>query len=746
MTEVMKHDHHKLAIARRDAVNRLQRDIKLSLGQKQNLPDMLMTAPLAINLLGQIKLLAFSDDALRIRLTEPQGGFQHLQRTSLSAAMIQIVDQSAGAFDSAEKNMRRIRLQANVMFGKNGRVQAIFACLQDPRMAKKNLLGSMAKFQSDMEDCAEWAKDTEAQFDALVRCAQEVNLAMSDEMTSTAEKQEQMRREEMKTKAASEIQNSAINVLKARVKDAATEFREARSQYQKENSKSEISAMASAAALGLGSSFNGLINATIGVFRETTRAAVEVVKVAGEVGKMAISHRRQASPSGGPGTRVTTANEHDGSATNQPPTVGIDPALLAAEELETQLSNLYCLLCGDSLWLVEGGGGSEISGYDRRFEAIEKGLGDFKSSHVLNARAILDEARSVVAAVLEDDSEMRKGGKDAGWWDMRLGRRQRRVKDLQHRATKLRSFAASQPGQGFAGSLDVPVQTSRPGDSAYTKIMRQRHQKLFITRIAMNDARSNLEKTAEMQQQVQAQIVEIARALKEFEHKGATLEDTKKILRRAMDAMVAFQDQVRQLTDFFNVIASIISVVCKSHAEQYLQTIEEGVDRGNGGGADIFAIAYSEQQLRIIRETLVTLRGHFSFVVSSTSLYQEIATAHINPCIRMAANLPLSVSPAQQDLAKQQLKDATDKSSEAIKMLAQKQMEAYHNELDKRVSEIEDEMAALGLPPSELADEEENLRAVEEGVKEAGDEIAEDAKWAADLFEDITADIWRHNV
>ena len=47
-----------------------------------------------------------------------------------------------------------------------------------------------------------------------------------------------MRREEMKTKAASEIQNSAINVLKARVEDAATEFREARSQYQKENSKS----------------------------------------------------------------------------------------------------------------------------------------------------------------------------------------------------------------------------------------------------------------------------------------------------------------------------------------------------------------------------------------------------------------------------------------------------------------------------------------------------------------------------
>jgi hypothetical protein len=40
---------------------------------------MLMTAPLAINLLGHIKLLAFSDHALRIRLREPKNGFIHLQ-------------------------------------------------------------------------------------------------------------------------------------------------------------------------------------------------------------------------------------------------------------------------------------------------------------------------------------------------------------------------------------------------------------------------------------------------------------------------------------------------------------------------------------------------------------------------------------------------------------------------------------------------------------------------------------------
>jgi hypothetical protein len=36
--------------------------------------------------------------------------------------MIQIVDQSSDAFDCAEKNIRAIRMQANVMFGRNGHV------------------------------------------------------------------------------------------------------------------------------------------------------------------------------------------------------------------------------------------------------------------------------------------------------------------------------------------------------------------------------------------------------------------------------------------------------------------------------------------------------------------------------------------------------------------------------------------------------------------------------------------------
>lgn len=72
MTQVLAQEPEDVVVARRKAAANLQQDLKLSLGQSQSLPGMLRTAPLAINLLGQIELLAFSDDALRIPLTEPR--------------------------------------------------------------------------------------------------------------------------------------------------------------------------------------------------------------------------------------------------------------------------------------------------------------------------------------------------------------------------------------------------------------------------------------------------------------------------------------------------------------------------------------------------------------------------------------------------------------------------------------------------------------------------------------------------
>lgn len=61
----------------------------------------------------------------------------------------------------------------------------ILMCLQDPRLARTNLINSMDGLEKEIQACADRAKQIEEQFDVLVHCADEVNLAMADEAGKT---------------------------------------------------------------------------------------------------------------------------------------------------------------------------------------------------------------------------------------------------------------------------------------------------------------------------------------------------------------------------------------------------------------------------------------------------------------------------------------------------------------------------------------------------------------------------------
>ena len=52
---------------------------KSSLALHDDMPDLLSRAPLALNLLGQCRLLAFSENVGSIETTPPSGKWQHLR-------------------------------------------------------------------------------------------------------------------------------------------------------------------------------------------------------------------------------------------------------------------------------------------------------------------------------------------------------------------------------------------------------------------------------------------------------------------------------------------------------------------------------------------------------------------------------------------------------------------------------------------------------------------------------------------
>ena len=52
-------------------VNKLHNDMKASLAKNQDVASLLSSAPLTLNLIGQVRLLAFSKVAVRMKLQKP---------------------------------------------------------------------------------------------------------------------------------------------------------------------------------------------------------------------------------------------------------------------------------------------------------------------------------------------------------------------------------------------------------------------------------------------------------------------------------------------------------------------------------------------------------------------------------------------------------------------------------------------------------------------------------------------------
>ena len=205
---------------------------------------------------------------------------------------------------------------------------------------------------------------------------------------------------------------------------------------------------------------------------ETPKVAIETVKA---VSRVSTPNTHRPGPAIGPIPETADANGQGPVVGQQPASLGIDPALLTAEQIESQLLALNNLL-NDELPVLLEQGGFEISARAQWLEALRKGLGEFQSKHTVNARAMLDEALAITTDILANNKLKNddRSERPLGEWQQRIGGWGKAIKSLLCNATKLRSLAASQPGRGFGGSLDASALDVPPGESAYSKVLHQR--------------------------------------------------------------------------------------------------------------------------------------------------------------------------------------------------------------------------------------------------------------------------------
>jgi hypothetical protein len=425
------------------------------------------------------------------------------------------------------------------------------------------------------------------------------------------------------------------------------------------------------------------------------------------------------------------ANHVVSSAVMKTEPVRLDPALLSAEQIEEKMFQLYDIL-GEFYPTVGCEVPPELLFCSEQMKKLRENIGDFESKHSMNARSILGEAIDIVGIITRMPKASPDTSTDDNDHQTQMERWQKSVQSLIDQATKLRAFAAAQPGSGFGDRVNSDGDGSDLAgkDSGFNKVLRSRQHRLQIMRTAAKDAQDTLLKARDMQLATQAKIIELTKDIEALDHQKATLKQTKDVLLKAIDAIKSMHMQISNLTSFFSVLSHIISIVGIGHGRRYLENIGQGIRKSaiENGNEQQLTVEYNEYQKQVIRETMILLRGYFGFVAHSTELYQQISREHILPCIREAATLPLSATRAEQDIAKAHLLERANASAEAIRDLAQREYDAFHGSLEARVKEIDDDLKKMP------ALQYDNRKAIEEGVRESN---AETREYISEAYEEI---------
>ena len=476
----------------------------------------------------------------------------------------------------------------------------------------------------------------------------------------------------------------------------------------------------------------------MGIVKEAPKFATAAVQAAGSLGGSALKFAASGAipipiSSDDAQPEVSSDQEVNPADSGQTADIGIDPAIAGADQIQEQLLQLYTLVHGDLLGMLqETEANQDLLECAEQLKSSRDMLGDFKSQHTTNAKRILTQGLQTAESVLGSRKVATSMSAGDAQWQQKVEKWKKDVETAHAASLQLKAFASAQAGQGFGNSLDIPVKSS--SDSLgidFTSILKARHQKLLIMRTAMREAQQNLQKTNDKYQATQNRVIELAEQMQHLKLSKITIKEIREVLNKAIDTVTFLQREIRSLTLFFNFMSNTISVFGTAHTERYLNAVESGISEE---GVD-FGISLGNVQTHMIREALLLLRGHFTFVVESARLYQKISAAYILPCIRMTAELQVGASVEEQNVAKQQLKEFTDKAAADIKLLAEKELEAFNNQIKMRCEEIDEQIEEemKDLPVLEPYVQ----KAIDEGVKESSQQMLKDSSGLAEELDDI---------
>ncbi|CZR69597.1 uncharacterized protein PAC_19497 [Phialocephala subalpina] len=705
-------------------------EISDSLIVQYNWGDLLSAAPLALSFVGTCQLVASAPAASGIKLKRPSRGFIHLRYTSLQANLMFLADTGRSAFLEAEGRMEVLKENSRYLFSETGpwltsKLNKIIDALSDEESAKRTLPRYLNTLTRRVKECEDSLEKMEAKFENWLEVAQELSQVATDSepynyhdfrkeanssddtSSKKVESDERILAQEARKEFAEEEKKrreEAVEEAKRRMTMAEDAFKSA-----SKNIPSGWDAIGMNIVDGLGQSVLAIGSALVAAFSPYKYVALGH-SVLGMV-KSTIPQRE--------GFAIEQEEVGDFNSGSASQAMGEDPGLGQVEILITFLSTLLILTRGktgdchdwDQFHSKRPNGNHRLIYVRTGLEISEGQLKRNAASGTFSAdiRMITEEALKVVDELSEAMKDQREISAApvlaaAGNWSETLSRLQDRALALKARKDRLPGLAMGvKPPNMKRSKLK-----STPGGSVVQSHLASATAMYESSTKNLQVQRQILDASTEKLMDNLAKISEIQHSISRLNTENMAFGEIVRILRESIKNLSGLKAQITSLLRFFRGISAMVEFAAKGPCQDFLETLESGLERDRLGV--VAGITFRDFQKQLLMTTTSTIRGYFSIVFDVSQLYVEISRKYIMPGVNLIDELGLtqaSDNPESREIISrnERLVEYKDGAVTEIRKLAENKKRSLLARIDQRI-QIRQTASQLAPSPQRKETEE----------------------------------------
>ncbi|KAI0644338.1 hypothetical protein C8Q79DRAFT_141228 [Trametes meyenii] len=704
--------------------------------------DVLVPAPMAVAILGQLTLVATATD---FKLTQPRDGFRYVRYPdSFRATIMQLVNTGALSLNKSFANFDEIHKRcAAIKPGVNNIVQLLIGderntARENERAIERHLPNQIRSLSVTIKACLDKAKETDETFRQLLELTMEIH----ESCTATqGRNKRKIDKANLRQKILAEEKRAVVEMKQLsaeKAKEARDEFLRARKQYEK--ASRSMPGTFKIMALGISDS----------VISTASELASVMTLGLVNIGRTCMSNINR------------TLNEVSGVPNpppGPPPEDVLDPAYQKASTLRELAEGLVSLLTSGT-----GGGPdwSTIKGSD--------GLDGCTGIRVSFEQALRDLGRAGkhVGAATQEAIDFAKQGIEfaCSLGDMVPFGDTDQLNDLASTLSAWRDQVV-----GFAAHADLKLKTplintnaflpppepSRMGTSSAELAVRNAQYRLTVSQAQLNASRESSEAATAKLMEVTEKLGDILAQVAGINVQVVNWGEIMSILERAIDFLCQLKMYLNNLVHFFDAVNNLVSVTLQGATQQFIQIVKDAsAIEAPGGGRQPGGVSL-DAWARQVRTSPARPAQHnalfdspppppppprpirirqaiYSHALSAakigrlveniSGMYVTLYQGNVHPGVNMLLGMGSLVGSGDQRAvtkAGDDIQRWANAASQRITELVVERMQINESDIRRRVEELERSLGGI-LPPApklERIVERAEAEVVKEAVKEA---------------------------